>query len=86
MGFHSKDILANCQGFDHAQQQFEQFRVCFTLLLQVFRPFQSQIITISNSNVNLHLYSVALSCTDTSVNEIRKWPEAPELITQASEK
>lgn len=58
--------------------------VQFILVLQVFRLFQSQIITIRTSN--LHLYSAALSCTDTSVNEIRKWPEAPELITQASEK
>lgn len=39
MRFHSKDTLANCQGFDRAQQQFEQFCVCFILVLQVFRLF-----------------------------------------------
>ena len=85
-GFIQRDILANCQGLTVPKQQFEQFSVCFILLFQVFRLFHSQIITISNSNVNLHLYSAALGCTDTSVNEIRKWPEAPELITQACEK
>lgn len=81
-----KHSCKSLQGFESTQTKFEQFSVCFILLFQVLKAFQSQIITISNSNVNHHLYSTEWGWNDTSVNEIRKWPKAPELITQASEK
>lgn len=85
-GFNSETFLQITRALTVPKQQFEQFSVCFILLFQVLEAFQSQIITISNSNVNHHLYSTEWGWNETSVNEIRKWPKAPELITQASEK